>query len=207
MIHTGLEEETDMTVTPSTSATSDEDMGEEIKDGKSSLTDSEKVTEAGNRSKQMDLESEESSIPESSKCDSERTESCKESTCHTETSSSVFSSRVSQGRRKRKQKKKPEIVEMLDSVGDSPIMHKRKQKSIKLQASDCETSQGNTNQETFGRTSESSSQRSSSASSLKSPKVRRSKRIKAKYDKLRASFSPLIKARGQMQNIVHTGRR
>ena len=94
-----------MTVTPSTSTTSDEDMGEEIKDGKSSLTDSEKVTEAGNRSKQMDLESEESSIPESSKCDSERTESCKESTCHTETSSSVFSSRVSQGRRKRKQEK------------------------------------------------------------------------------------------------------
>ena len=184
MIRTGLEEETDMTVTPSTSATSDEDMGEEIKDGKSSLTDSEKVTEAGNRSKQMDLESEESSIPESSKCDSERTESCKESTCHMETSSSVFSSRVSQGRRKRKQKKKPEIVEMSDSVGDSPILHKRKQKSIKLQASDCETSQGNTNQETFGRTSESSSQRSSSASSLKSPKVRRSKRIKAKYEKL-----------------------
>ena len=69
------------------------------------------------------------------------------------------------------------------------------------------TSQGNTNQETFGRTSESSSQCSSSASSLKSPKVRRSKRIKAKYDKLQASFSPLIKARGQMQNIVHTGRR
>ena len=96
---------------------------------------------------------------------------------------------------------------MSDSVGDSPIMCKRKRKSIKLQASDCETSQGNTNQETFGRTSESSSQRSSSASSLKSPKVRRSKRIKAKYDKLRASFSPLIKARGRMQNIVHTGRR
>ena len=99
LIRTGLEEETDMTVTPSTSATSDEDMGEEIKDGKSLLTDCEKVTEADNRSKQMDLESEESSIPDSNKCDSERTESCKESTCHTETSSSVFSSpRVSQGR-------------------------------------------------------------------------------------------------------------
>ena len=106
LIRTGLEEETDMTVTPSTSTTSDEDMGEEIKDGKSSLTDSEKVTEAGNRSKQMDLESEESLIPESSKCDSERTESCKESTCHTETSSSVFSSRVSQGQRKRRTEEK-----------------------------------------------------------------------------------------------------
>ena len=83
LIRTGLEEETHMTVTPSTSATSDNDMGEEIKGGKSSLTDCEKVTEADNRSKQMDLESEESSIPESNKCDSERTESCKESTCHT----------------------------------------------------------------------------------------------------------------------------
>ena len=99
MIRIGLEEETHMTVAPSTSATSDEDMGQEIKDGKSSLTDCDKVTEADNSSKQMDLESEESSLSESNKCDSERTESCKESTCYMETSSSVLSSpRVSQGR-------------------------------------------------------------------------------------------------------------
>ena len=92
---------------------------------------------------------------------------------------------------------------MSDSVGDSPIMCKRKRKSIKLEASDGKTSQGNTNQQTFEQTSESSLQCSSSASSLKSPKsslkspkVRRSERIKAKYDKLRTSFSPLFKVRG-----------
>ena len=95
---------------------------------------------------------------------------------------------------------------MSDTAGDSPIMRKRKWKSIKLEASDGETSQGNTNQQTFERTSESSSQHSSSASSLKSPKVRRSEKIKAKYEKMRTSFSLLFKARGQMQNIVHTGR-
>ena len=207
LIHTGLKEETHMTEIPSTSATSGEDMGGEIKDGKSLLTDCDKVTEADNRSKQMDLESEESSLPELNKCDSEVTESCKESMCHMETSSSVFSSpRVSHLLQKRKQKKKTKIAEMSDTVGDSPIMHKRKQKFIKLEASDGETSQGNTNQQTFEQTSESSSQRSSSASSLKSPKVRRSERIKIKNDKLRTSFSPQFKARGRMQNIVHTGR-
>ena len=71
MIRTGLEEETHMTVILSTSATSDEDMGEELKDRKSLFTDCDKVTEADNRSKQMDLESEESSLPELNKCDSE----------------------------------------------------------------------------------------------------------------------------------------
>ena len=109
LIHTGLKEETHMTEITSTSATSGEDTGEEIKDGKSLLTDCDKVTEADNRSKQMDLES-----------DSEVTESCKESTCHMETSSSVFSSpRVSHLPRKWKQKKKTKIVEMLDTAGDS----------------------------------------------------------------------------------------